>query len=233
MASKLAVFDWHYCSLTVPKPGGRGSGCNGLVKLKEGVVWRGQNGVMEMIKVPEGSWERYADGDGVGKATLVAHRNKLLAVGGLETTNVRKLRIKKNKIHPCASKIPDMSIGCSMSCVVSIEESLVVMGGCGASGILDTVQLYSHVAKAWSLVRALPTPCACGSAIVYQDSIILLGGNHMATLVWCAKISEILVGHFVSSQSYCMGWNFFMYMDPTSVWDGVCSITVCVGRECC
>ena len=176
-----------------------------MAKWKKVVVWRGPNGAIELFKVSEGSWERYADGDGVGKATLVAHRDNLLAVGGLEggvyTTKVRRFRIeKKTNKQLSESDIPDMLVGCGQSCVVSDRDHLVVMGGCGAKGILlDTVQVYSHVTKpkAWSLGCALPTPCAGGSAIVYQGSIILLGGNHMGSKVWYAKISELEVSHLV------------------------------------
>ena len=197
----MTLFDWYDCSLSVTQRGGRGDegGCIGLAKWGEGVVWRSAT---DMFKMSGWRWERCADGESVGKATLVIHRGNMLAVGGQEggggySTKVRKLKIEKNKIRFCASEIPDMPIGCGQSCCISDRDHLVVMGGCGASGVLDTVQVYNHVTKVWSSGRALPTPCAGGSAMLHQGSIILLGGNHMDTSVWHAKISDLLVSHLV------------------------------------
>ena len=199
----MPLFHWPDCSLGVSQPGGRGGkyGCIGLAEWGEGVVWRGPNGATEMFKVSGRRWERCADGEGVGGACLLVHRDNMLAVGGQEggggySTKVRKLKIKKNKIRFCASEIPDMPIGCGQSCCISDEDHLVVMGGCGAYGVLDAVQVYNHVTKVWSSGRALPTPCAGGSAMLHQGSVILLGGNHMDTSVWHAKISDLLVSHF-------------------------------------
>ena len=200
----MSLFHWPDCSLGVSQPGGRGGkyGCIGLAEWGEGVVWRGPNGATEMFKVSGRRWERCADGEGVGGACLLVHRGNMLAVGGQGgggggySTKVRKLKIEMKKIRLCASEIPDMPIGCGQSCCISDGDHLVVMGGCGASGVLDVVQVYSHVTKVWSSGRALPTPCAGGSAMLHQGSVILLGGNHMDTSVWHAKISDLLVSHF-------------------------------------
>eukprot|EP00731_Ephydatia_muelleri_P004966 Em0002g1142a len=198
----MSLFHWPDCSLGVSQPGGRGGkyGCIGLAEWGEGVVWRGPNGATEMFKVSGSRWERCADGEGVGGACLLVHRGNMLAVGGQGgggggySTKVRKLKIEMKKIRLCKSEIPDMLIGCGQSCCISDGDYLVVMGGCGASGVLDVVQVYSHETEVWSLGRALPTPCAGGSAMLHQCSVILLGGNHMGTSVWHAKISDLLTG---------------------------------------
>ena len=181
----------------MPEQGGRGSNCGvGLAEWEGEVVWRGSEGEME--KLNEGKWSRMATkATGVGKATLVIHMGKLLVIGGVEegvaSKKVWQWRKKRKKWeYPCG--IPDLPVGCSRPCVVSMEEGrLVVMGGSGDRGVaLNVVQVYCGRKKAWSLGASLPAPCACGPAVL-EDWVVLLGGNNMSALVWRAKASDLLV----------------------------------------
>ena len=240
MASKLSVFDWH-CSEQNLQPGGHGGedGCIGLVKWKKYVVWRGSNDVMEMFTVSEGRLKRYADGEGVGKATLVAHGDKLLAVGGFEqgvhTTKVKRFTVNNEmKIHMCGSDIPDMPVGCGQSCAISDGDNLVVMGGYDSSGsMLDKVQVYSNKTRTWSTGWALPSPCAGGSATLQYGTIILLGGNHITTSVWYAKISDLLVSHFVSFHYSLLAGIFYLYDTAGRMCVGRVHVRVYLGGHVC
>lgn len=186
----LAIFDWKdRCRVAEQVGRGNGCGCSGLAEWKGKAMWGGRDSVMEALHAAK----KLAEGDGVSRATMVAHGDMLLAIGGMERDGQysRKVRSWKGK-WACSSRIPDMPVGCGQSCVLGAGEYLLVMGGCNKDGVLDVVQVYNHSTNLWSLGGKLPNLSSCGSAVLYGDSVVILGGNHMATSVWHARIKELV-----------------------------------------
>lgn len=72
-----------------------------MAEWKGSVVWRGSCGTLEKRNIHEDQWTRLSEGDGISEATLVAHKNKLLAVGGVingkYSASVRTLKEAKGK----------------------------------------------------------------------------------------------------------------------------------------
>ena len=63
----------------------------------------------------------------------------------------------------------------SVACITT-EQSLVVAGGNGSGGFLDTVEVMNINTKQWTTVSPLPQKQSQLSAIVYGDTLYLAGG---------------------------------------------------------
>ena len=63
----------------------------------------------------------------------------------------------------------------NVACVTT-EQALVVAGGYGASGYLDTVEVMNTDTKVWTQVASLPEKCSSLTATVFEDRLYLAGG---------------------------------------------------------
>ena len=93
----------------------------------------------------------------------------------------------------------DILVGCYGSSVISVGGGgLVVMGGKGDGYngvmVLASVQVFDGKTQTWHFGPSLPKPCDRMSAVVHGDLVFLMGGDGMATAVWCANIND-LVSH--------------------------------------
>ena len=183
------MFHFETCE-NVPELGGRGAvwGGGGLVEVEGRVVWGG--GRVYRLEEKD-KWKIWTD-DGVEfGATLGVCGGRLVAVGG-------GVRSKKVMVWRGGrwSLMPDMLVGCTGSCVVSVGGGgLVVMGGEG-DGLkyLADVQVYDGKTQTWHFGPSLPKRCYGMSAVVHGDLVFVMGGARMATAVWCANIND-LVSH--------------------------------------
>ena len=180
--------------VNVPALGGRGGGGGGLVEVEGRVVWGGGfgGGVNKLDEV-RSEWSRVADGGELG-GTLAVCGGRLVWVGGLKgdvmSKEVKELRGGR------WSHMPDMMVGCWVSCVLSVSEGgMVVMGGLGDRGrYLNDVQVFDGGTQTWHRGPSLPKPCWNMSAVVHGDLVFVMGGVGMDRAVWCADIRD-LVSH--------------------------------------
>ena len=173
----------------VPVQGGRGVyGVGGLVEVEGRVVWGGYGGVYMLDEV-RSKWSRVADGGEVG-GTLAVCGGRLVWVGG-EKGDVKSKEVKELRGGRW-SAMPDMLVGCEVSCVLSVSGGgMVVMGGLGDGG---DVQVFDGGTQTWHRGPSLPKPCAAMSAVVHGDVVFVMGGVGMDRAVWCADIRD-LVSH--------------------------------------
>ena len=184
------MFHFESCENT-PEQGGRWYG-GGLVEVEGRVVCgRGGGGVYSLDD--KDKWKRWSDGV-EGGATLGVCGGRLVAVGGYKGgVFSKKVMVWRGGRW---SLMSDMLVGCGWSCVVSVGGGgLVVMGGLGDGGeVLADVQVYDGKTQTWHFGPSLPQPCSRMSAVVHGDLVFLMGGDDMATAVWCANIND-LVSH--------------------------------------
>ena len=172
--------------------GGRGTydgGGGGLVEVEGRVVWGGYRGV---YMYEEDRWSRVADGGEEG-GTLAVCGGRLVWVGGRKgsvcSKEVKELRGGRWSV------MPDMLVGCSWSCVVSVSGGgMVVMGGGDGWRDLNDVQVFDGGTQTWHRGPSLPKPCSLMSAVVHGDVVFVMGGYGMDRAVWCADIRD-LVSH--------------------------------------
>ena len=180
----------------VPVPGGRGvwgSG-GGLVEVEGRVVWGGGgDGGVYMLDEVRSKWSKVADyGEVAG--TLAVCGGRLVWVGGLKGVGVGSKEVKELRGGRW-SAMPDMLVGCWLSCVLSVSGGgMVVMGGEGDRGWLNDVQVFDGGTQTWHRGPSLPKPCDRMSAVVHGDLVFVMGGWGMDRAVWCADIRD-LVSH--------------------------------------
>ena len=186
----------------VPVLGGRGGGgvgrggvCGGgLVEVEGTVVWGGYGGVYMLDEV-RSEWSRVADGGGELAGTLAVCGGRLVWVGGYKGFGVRSKEVKELRGGRW-SNMPDMLVGCSWSCVLSVSGGgMVVMGRKGDGGRrLNDVHVFDGGTQTWHRGPSLPKPCSHMSAVVHGDVVFVMGGAGMDRAVWCADIRD-LVSH--------------------------------------
>ena len=71
---------------------------------------------------------------------------------------------------------PPMPTPRSDAACVTTEQALVVAGGVGAGGYLDTVEVMNTDTKVWTEVASLPEKCGSLTATVFGDRLYLAGG---------------------------------------------------------
>ena len=166
----------------------------GLVEVEGRVVVCGQGlGRVVYMLDEKDRWKRWTDGVEIG-AGLGVCGGKMVAVGGYKNGVCSKeVMVWRGRRW---SLMSDMLVGCMRSCVVSVDGGgLVVMGGCDdGQRHLDDVQVFSGKTQTWHFGPSLPKPCADISAVVHEDLVFVMGGDGMATAVWCANIND-LVSH--------------------------------------
>ena len=178
-----------------PVLGGRGGyGGGGLVEVEGRVVWGGYRGVFGggVYMYEEDRWSRVADG-GEGGGTLAVCGGRLVWVGGMKggVSSKKVMELRGGRW----SVMPDMLVGCSWSCVVSVSGGgMVVMGGGDGWKDLNDVQVFDGGTQTWHRGPSLPKPCSLMSAVVHGDVVFVMGGYGMDRAVWCADIRD-LVSH--------------------------------------
>ena len=182
----------------VPVPGGRGGygGGGGLVEVEGRVVWGGGRyggyGGVYMLDEVRSKWSRVAGG-GEWAGTLAGCEGRLVWVGGVKGDVMSK---EVKELRGGRWSMPDMLVGCTSSCVLSVSGGgMVVMGGVG-DGMrdLNDVQVFDGGTQTWHRGPSLPKPCFRMSAVVHGDLVFVMGGRGMDRAVWCADIRD-LVSH--------------------------------------
>ena len=187
---------FHFLSCeNVPVRGGRGAvwGSGGLVEVEGMVVWGRGGGEVVYRLNDKDKWKRWT-ANVERWATLGVCGGRLVAAGGYKGGVCSKeVMVWRGGRW---SLMSDMLVGCWRSCVVSVGGGgLVVMGGQGDGGkALADVQVFDGKTQTWHFGPSLPEPCYNMSAVVHGDLAFVMGGDGMATAVWCANIND-LVSH--------------------------------------
>ena len=185
----------------VPVQGGRGVyGGGGLVEVEGRVVWggggyEGYGRGVYMLDEVRSKWSRVADSGEEG-GTLAVCGGRLVWVGGRKGVGVMSKEVMELRGGRW-SVMPDMLVGCSGSCVLSVSGGgMVVMGGRGDGWRdLNDVQVFDGGTQTWHRGPSLPEPCSRMSAVVHDgDLVFVMGGVRMDRTVWCADIRD-LVSH--------------------------------------
>ena len=154
------------------------------------VMWGGTEAVYRLDEV-RSQWMRLVDNE-VG-TTLAVYGGVLVSVGGWMSAGVYSKEVKVWRGGMWTS-MPEMLVGCSRPCVVSVSGGgLLVMGGRGEKlKPLNVVQIFDG--RAWRMGPPLPQPCWAMSAVVHGDLVFAMGGRGMERAVWSANIID-LVSH--------------------------------------
>ena len=178
----------------VPVRGGRGwnGGGGGVVEVEGRVVWGGGGYGVYMLDEVRSKWSRVADGGEEG-GTLAVCGGRLVWVGGLKDVRSKEV-MELSGGRWCV--MPDLLVGCSGSCVLSVSGGgMVVMGGYGDEWWdWNDVQVFDGGTQTWHRGPSLPKPCCRMSAVVHGDMVFVMGGVGMDRAVWCADIRD-LVSH--------------------------------------
>ena len=155
------------------------------------VVWEDVLGGVYRLDEVSSEWVTLAGGE--WEATLAECGGELVSVGGYKGVGVcsKKVRVLRGGRW---TSMPEMSVGCCRSCVVSVSGGvLLVMGGTGDGyRRLNDVQIFDG--RTWHMGPPLPRPCERMSAVVHGDLVFVAGGRDMERAVWSANITD-LVSH--------------------------------------
>ena len=148
-------------------------GVGGLVEVEGTIVWSGGKDAYHLDK-KNSKWITFADSS-VKETTLAVCEDRLIALGGydngIHSKKVMELREGR------WSLMPEMLVGCTGPCVVSIGGGgVVVMGGIGdGDKPLKDVQVFDGRTQTWNRGPSLPQPCVAMSAVVNGDMVFVMG----------------------------------------------------------
>ena len=100
----------------------------------------------------------------------------LTSVGGGDPTNTLLSLTGEGERKQWSQIYPPMPTPRSSAACVTTEQALVVAGGVGAGGYLDTVEVMNTDTKVWTKVASLPEKCSSLTATVFGDRFYLAGG---------------------------------------------------------
>ena len=100
----------------------------------------------------------------------------LTSVGGGGPTNTLLSLTGEGERKQWSQIFPPMPTPRSIAACVTTEQALVVAGGYGAGGHLDTVEVMNTGTKVWTEVTSLPEGCTRLTATVFGDRLYLAGG---------------------------------------------------------
>ena len=171
----------------VPKQGGRGWGCGGVVEVEGRVVWGGAGLRGEVYRFDEIRSEWVILTGVVWGATLAVCGGKLVSVGGYKFGVGYRKEVKVLRGGRWTS-MTKMLVGCRWSCVISVSGGVLL----GDGGLLNDIQIFDG--RTWHKGPPLPRPCEAMSAVVHGDLVFAMGGYGMERAVWSANITD-LVSH--------------------------------------
>ena len=100
----------------------------------------------------------------------------LTSVGGSGPTNTLLSLTVEGERKQWSQIFPPMPTPRSNAACVTTEQALVVAGGYGAGGHLDTVEVMDTDTKVWTKDASLPEKCSLLTATVFGDGLYLAGG---------------------------------------------------------
>jgi serine/threonine protein kinase len=122
-------------------------------------------------------------------------------VGNDQPTNTLLSLVSEGSKRKWVETIPPMPTPRQEMAVVSTEHFIVVMGGRGVGGVrLDTVEIFRHEGKQWSVAGNLPTPLTRPTATICgEDFFVGSGSPQQGTVskaVFCSTMSKLLSPYY-------------------------------------
>ena len=116
----------------------------------------------------------------------------LTSVGGYGLTNTLVSLTGEGERKQWSQIYPPMPTPRSSAACVTTEQALVVAGGVGAGGHLDTVEVMNTDTKVWTKVASLPEKCSSLTATVFGDRLYLAGGFPSSKSVFTCSLPHLL-----------------------------------------
>ena len=116
----------------------------------------------------------------------------LTSVGGYGPTNTLLSLTGEGERKQWSQIFPPMPTPRSSAACVTTEQALVVAGGIGAGGYLDTVEVMNTDTKVWTKVASLPEECTRLTATVLGDRFYLAGGFPSSKSVFTCSLPDLL-----------------------------------------
>ena len=116
----------------------------------------------------------------------------LTSVGGVGPTNTLFSLTGEGERKQWSQIFPSMPTPCWSAACVTTEQALVVAGGYGAGGALDTVEVMNTDTKVWTKVASLPEKCNLLTATVFGDRLYLAGGYPRSKSVFTCSLPHLL-----------------------------------------
>ena len=123
----------------------------------------------------------------------------LAVIGGLLTsvggpTNTLLSLTGEGERKQWSQIFPPMPTPRSSAACVTTEQALVVAGGYGAGGHLDTVEVMNTGTKVWTKVASLPEKCDLLTATILGDMLYLAGGvtDYRSKSVFTCSLPDLL-----------------------------------------
>ena len=118
----------------------------------------------------------------------------LTSVGGSGPTNTLLSLTGEGERKQWSQIFPPMPTPRSNAACVTTEQAVVVAGGYGAGGHLDTVEVMNTDTKVWTQVASLPGKCSSLTATVFGDRLYLAGGvtDYRSKSVFTCSLPDLL-----------------------------------------
>ena len=116
----------------------------------------------------------------------------LTSVGGGDLTNTLLSLTGEGERKQWSQIFPPMPTPRSDAACVTTEQALVVAGGYGAGGYLDTVEVMNTDTKVWTKVASLPEKCNSLTAAILGDRLYLAGGFPSSKSVFTCSLPDLL-----------------------------------------
>ena len=119
----------------------------------------------------------------------------LTSVGGGGPTNTLLSLTGEGERKQWSQIFPPMLTPRYSAACITTEQALVVAGGIGAGGYLDTVEVMNTDTKVWTKVASLPGKCSSLTASVFGDRLYLAGrvtSYQPSKLVFTCSLPDLL-----------------------------------------
>ena len=118
----------------------------------------------------------------------------LTSVGGKGLTNTLLSLTGEGERKQWSQIFPPMPTPRWNVACVTTEQALVVAGGYGAGGHLDTVEVMNTGTKVWTKVASLPEKCSLLTAAILGDRFYLAGGvtDYRSKSVFTCSLPDLL-----------------------------------------
>ena len=116
------------------------------------------------------------------RSALTTYHNKLLLVGGKETSTgqeTNQLWVFEEGGQTWTPPLPPMPTSWWGASAVSYQDYLIVAGGCNSGGELNTVEVFDG--QQWVAADPLPKSCYCMKSTSHDGHYYLMGGSGQGT----------------------------------------------------
>ncbi len=155
-------------------------------------------------------------------SALTTYHSQLVLIGGREASSdevTNKLWISDHDAimnWKSSLLLPMPTRRCGSSAVTSgTPESIIVAGGWGEDGYLDTVE--ALVQEQWSTCQPLPEPCSSINSTIHNGKLYLMGGRPQGFAVFYCDLVSLISSSQCEQTLASSLWNQFDACKPESI----------------